>query len=750
MSARAFIRRATATHGHLAALGIATNTQTATTPTPAEIALLQQQALEGSAGRASLAVAQAAPATASVVAPTTQVAAPPTPAESAAAGNAPAVAAAQAINQSASGAPGEGQCVITKPVGIVTSAPSVDGTTTLAGAVVGKATGLAVGAAASSALISAAGGASAVVLGATAGSVFPIVGTVIGAAIGFLTQGLFGKANYGAIYSIFQNQLALVAAYMQVAGQYPGRVYGAADLQTIWYGMQGYGLWPGNGPANPPCTEADLQSNIHACGTGQWVSDVFAGTGIDAINTWIAKANQAGVCNPIDVCDEYWTPQVEAPCNYKNCDRWYAPSASRNASLMRQLVIDTIDCYEYMSNSALPVYYGSIPSASEATQAVAQSLPAAQQAAQAAAAVASAQAAQSSTATIGPSSQQLATQAAYSPIGASIQGGVGGQLTTPAGVFTFGGSPNGNGDYPAELQGALTGYYGSVMTYQVASPVTVTVQSKTGAIYQYSAGVWTQTAQANPAQTVSPSDVASATPGTPAMPAEAAAGTQLQAGTSAVLSTPQGDFMFSPGGSATTDTTVLWSINGVNYGATTGAGILLEYTGSAVLLATEEGAVYQWVSGAWEQIQGSSAAEQVPTGWEAAGTDPTTGNPVYLDPANGLYYEYENGAWMQYQSAASTAAIQPYATTSEGTPAYTSSTPSYASYTAPATAAAPATTASTGISTTTLFLIGGAALGAVLLLSDRGGGRGRSRGRGGGGSTGSPRRGRGNETVIIE
>jgi len=233
--------------------------------------------------------------------------------------------------------------------------------TTPVGTVVSTATGAAAGALASAG-VSAAG---ALVAGASLGSVAGPIGTVVGAAVGYLTSKLFGHADYASIYSQVSNSIQLAQAYLQVAGTYPGRVYGWLEMQYIWSGLVHYGIFPQNyGLAQMgECTEASISHAINACGTQSWINDLVVGSGTKAIQPQIDKANRAGLFNPSQIWSQYVEPVWDGPVECSGCVDWFLPKNARAGygSLVQQLVIDTIDAIEFNANDCLGNYYGNLP-----------------------------------------------------------------------------------------------------------------------------------------------------------------------------------------------------------------------------------------------------------------------------------------------------------------------------------------------------------------------------------------------------
>jgi hypothetical protein len=210
------------------------------------------------------------------------------------------------------------------------------------------------------------------VAGAELGSVAGPIGTVVGAVAGYLTSKLFGRADYAAIYSQVENSITLAEAYIQVAGQYPGRVYGWLEMQYIWSGLVHYGAFPqnyngggalGTNPGMGVCTQASISRNINACGTQSWINSLITGDGTKAIQPQITRANRAGVFNPEQIWSGYVAPVWAGPVECDGCVDWFLPQNARSglSNLVAQLVTDTIDAIEFNANDCLPNYYGSLP-----------------------------------------------------------------------------------------------------------------------------------------------------------------------------------------------------------------------------------------------------------------------------------------------------------------------------------------------------------------------------------------------------
>jgi hypothetical protein len=252
------------------------------------------------------------------------------------------------------------------------------GASALISTIAPKAIGIAAGTAVSSLIGTAAGTAGAIAFGAAAGSVVPVIGTVVGAAIGFLSQKLFGHANYAQVAASVSMQMQLAEAYKQVAGQYPGRVYGVQELHIIWWGLMHEGYFPKN-PASagwaPSSTcnvtaciqgQRDGSGNCPGCGGNQrWVDDLF----IDGIMTQLMGfgprslnvIKSKGLNNPVQVTDQLYVPAWSGADLGSAGIKWASPASSKSPALIRQLVIDTYDAVMAAQNSNLPIFYGALP-----------------------------------------------------------------------------------------------------------------------------------------------------------------------------------------------------------------------------------------------------------------------------------------------------------------------------------------------------------------------------------------------------
>jgi len=235
-----------------------------------------------------------------------------------------------------------------------------------------------VGTAASAALSKGAAiGASSLLAAAGAGSFAGPVGAVVGVVIGILSQKLFGHANYAAVAHDVATRLQYAEAYKQVAGQYPGRLYGTDELKQIWYGLIHEGLFPKN-PASAGWAPGAV-CNIQACINGQrdkngncpgcggsegWANDLFTGSLVNQIQGFTGAVRQAvgqGITNPIQIADSILIPAWAPPDQGSKNIKWAYPGNSTNPSLIRQLMIDSLDDAEYNMNKSLPVFYGTVP-----------------------------------------------------------------------------------------------------------------------------------------------------------------------------------------------------------------------------------------------------------------------------------------------------------------------------------------------------------------------------------------------------
>ena len=236
---------------------------------------------------------------------------------------------------------------------------------------IGKAAGYGAGIAAGAAL-------SAVGAGAAAGSVVPIVGTVVGAVVGLLSSKLFGHANYAQIAQDVATRLKYAEAYKQIAGLYPGRLMGVDDLKQVWKGLVHEDTFPknwGGGTCNVNgCIAAGAAGAGNVCnncgGNEGWVDDLFSGqlaNPVQGFSGAIKQANGQGMSNPVQIADSVLIPAWSGPDPNKFNIKWASPSNSTNPSLVRQLMIDSLDAVEYNQNKSLPIFYGTDPNAAPAS-----------------------------------------------------------------------------------------------------------------------------------------------------------------------------------------------------------------------------------------------------------------------------------------------------------------------------------------------------------------------------------------------
>lgn len=234
-------------------------------------------------------------------------------------------------------------------------------------------------------------GASSLLAAAGAGAFAGPIGAAVGIVVGLLSQRLFGHANYAAVANDVASRLKYAEGYKQIAGQYPGRVYGADDLKQVWYGLVHEGLFPKN-PASAgwapgaacnvqACINGvrDSKGNCPGCGGSEgWANDLFTGSLVNQIQGFtgaIRTANQQGIQNPITIADQILIPAWAPPDQGSKNIKWAYPGNSANPSLIRQLFIDTVDAIEYAQNKSLPLFYGSVPSDSGFAPPVAAPLP---------------------------------------------------------------------------------------------------------------------------------------------------------------------------------------------------------------------------------------------------------------------------------------------------------------------------------------------------------------------------------------
>ncbi len=220
-------------------------------------------------------------------------------------------------------------------------------------------------------------GASSLLAAAGAGSIAGPVGAVVGVVIGLLSQKLFGHANYAKVASDVATRLQYAEAYKQVAGQYPGRLYGTDELKQIWYGLVHEGLFPKN-PSSagwaPGATcnvqgciggQRDKNGNCPGCGGSEgWATDLFTGSLVNQVQGFTGAVRQGisqGITNPIQIADSVLIPAWAPPDQGSKNIKWAYPGNSTNPSLIRQLMIDSLDDAEYNMNKSLPVFYGTVP-----------------------------------------------------------------------------------------------------------------------------------------------------------------------------------------------------------------------------------------------------------------------------------------------------------------------------------------------------------------------------------------------------
>lgn len=218
----------------------------------------------------------------------------------------------------------------------------------------------------------------------------PVIGTVVGVVAGYLMSKLFGHANYPAVANDVAKTMQLAEAYKQVAGRFPGRVYGVDELRIVWYGLMHEGIFPKN-PASFGWTGAgpkgycdynacisgarDSKGNCPGCGGHQdWVDDVFTvgggGNPLQSFKGAVAAGNSRGIANPVQVATQIFIPAWAPPDGGSKNIKWLYPGNSTNPSLVQQLIIDTLDATAYAANNSLPIFYGSLPSSATPTPAV--------------------------------------------------------------------------------------------------------------------------------------------------------------------------------------------------------------------------------------------------------------------------------------------------------------------------------------------------------------------------------------------
>jgi hypothetical protein len=606
------------------------------------------------------------------------------------------------------------------------------GTSVLTGTLISKGAGIAAGAAVTSAVGTAVvtSALTAVGAGAAAGSVVPVIGTVVGAVVGYLTSKLFGHANYAAVYANIENVAALFQAYTQVAGQYPGRVYGWPEIQYIFHGAMVSGLFTGNGP--PPgvvCTQAMISSKITACGTGQWIDDWLGnskpGTAgqTNNIANIIATALAAGVTDPVTVAQNYLVPDAEVVAKGKN-NGWISVAGSQNPALYRQMLIDVADVLIQSVQPNLPVYYGAIPGDAAATVAP----PVATQPTQQVQPV---------------NTQQAPTPApALSPIDASITA-PNGQLVTSAGVWSWNVNASSAQGYAIWLNGQSAGEQYGTQLYIGPNGAATLVQAS-GVEYVWSGNQWTATGNTSPASAPTTGATAASTAATVAtQPTSTPAGTSyspagnISASTpGAALTTSYGTLSFKQAPDSTGNYPVQTST-----GALIGSqnGIALEWDGvSQIYLQNLAGAVYIYAGGQWALYQNAPAASSTSTNvgtLTQVGTD-QSGNPVY-QATNGQLYEAPNGVITPYSGAVLPLSAGGYSqqAVQDAQSGYATPTPYYpdtssddsssypTTYSAPAAAAPLAAVSGSSTGEKVLIVGGVAAVGLVayLLMHKKGG-----------------------------
>jgi len=513
----------------------------------------------------------------------------------------------------------------------------------------------------------AAGSLGAAALGSAAGSVVPVVGTVVGAAVGLLVGKLFGHANYAAVAASVGQSMQVADLYKTLYGQYAGRVLTLPDITIVWYGLMHEGFWPQNaGGGWAPGTTC----NVKACeagqlvngscpgcgGTASWVQSLLANAGgAKAIPTYIATANKAGIYNPVTIADNYIIPGWAGPVECKQCIDWFRVASSQNPVIARQLVIDTVDAMEYQTNPNLPLYYGSGSATAPATSAATPTSPAA----------ASTPAVASPAPAMTPATTAT-TAPAPSANGTTISATTGGTLTSAQGAFTFGTTTDGLGNTAILLNGSSTNGFGVQLQILNGAPVALEAN---GSTWTWSGTTFTQT---TPATTPTPSST-STTASSTNLSANGASITPTTGGT---LMTAQGAWTFGTTTDGQGDTALL--LNGI---ATGGFGTQLAILNGSPVALYANGATYGWSGTAWTQLTGAT----------------TTVAPSLSTP----YME------TSYTPDESQSYAEPsYAPSAPAAPAQ--------SVAAPVAVAAP-----TGVSLTTLALIGGAGALVFLLMKKK-------------------------------
>lgn len=219
-------------------------------------------------------------------------------------------------------------------------------------------------------------GASALVTMMGAGAVAGPIGMAVGLVVGILSQKLFGHADYAKVAGDVATRLKYAEAYKQVAGQYPGRLYGPDELKQIWYGLVHEGIFPKNaGGGWAPGASCNIQAcingqrdskgNCPGCGGSEgWANDLFTGSLVNKVQGFtgaIQQATQQGMQNPVQIADQVLIPAWSGPDEGRKNIKWASPGNSTSPALVRQLMIDTLDAVEYESNKSLPVFYGTVP-----------------------------------------------------------------------------------------------------------------------------------------------------------------------------------------------------------------------------------------------------------------------------------------------------------------------------------------------------------------------------------------------------
>jgi hypothetical protein len=219
-------------------------------------------------------------------------------------------------------------------------------------------------------------GASSLLAAAGAGSFAGPIGAAVGLVVGILSQKLFGHADYAKVANDVAARLKYAEAYKQVAGQYPGRLYGSDELKQVWFGLVHEGIFPKNaGGGWAPGTVCNINAciqgvrdkngNCPGCGgSEQWATDLFTGGLVNKVQGFkgaIQQANGQGITNPIQIADAILIPAWAPPDQGSKNIKWASPQNSTAPSLVRQLFIDTLDAVEYEGNKSLPIFYGSVP-----------------------------------------------------------------------------------------------------------------------------------------------------------------------------------------------------------------------------------------------------------------------------------------------------------------------------------------------------------------------------------------------------